>query len=298
VLDLRIIIVSWNVRDRLRECLRSIFDTTAGRPISLEVFVVDNASRDKSVEMVRKEFPQVHLIANAENRGFAAANNQAIRVTSDEVRVKSAPEFILLLNPDMRVLPGTLEGMVKFMRDKRNARVGVAGCHLVDEREQTVPHVRRFPRLLDQLATLTKFGRVAPRLLDRYLITNFDYSHEARVDSIRGSFFCIRRKLIEQIGPLDERFFIWFEEVDFCMRARQAGWHIAYTPSVRCVDYVGQSFKQVRLHRKQRMFTASMLKYFRKHRPAWEWAVLAAVRPLVLGAAWAFDQVRSKEVKK
>lgn len=297
-MDLSIVIVSWNVRDRLRECLRSIFDTIAGSPLQLEVFVVDNASHDGSVEMVWKEFPQVVCIANAENCGFAAANNQAIRVTSDELRVKSAPEFVLLLNPDMRVLPGTLEEMVAFMREQRNARVGVAGCHLADERGNTVPHVRRFPRLPDQLAIVTKAARVYPHVLNHYLISDFDYSREARVDSIRGSFFCIRRKLIEQIGLLDERFFIWFEEVDFCLRARQAGWQVAYTPSVQCVDYVGQSFKQVRLYPKQRMFTESMLKYFRKHRPAWEWATLAAVRPAVLGAAWAFDQVRSKGVEE
>lgn len=205
------------------------------------------------------------------------------------------PEFFLLLNPDMRVLPGTLEGLVAFLREPRNARVGIAGCHLLDERGATVPHVRRFPRLPDQLAILTKAARVHPHVLDRYLVRDFDYSHEARVDSIRGSFFCIRRKLIEQIGPLDERFFIWFEEVDYCMRARQAGWQVAYTPSVACVDYVGQSFKQVRLYPKQRMFTASMLTYFRKHRPAWEWAALATVRPAVLGAAWVHDAMRRRK---
>lgn len=286
-MDLSIVTVSWNVRDRLRECLQSIFDTISSGSLTVEVFVVDNASHDGSVEMMRKEFPQVHCIANAENLGFARGNNQGIR--------QSCGEFILLLNPDMRVLPGTLEGIVAFMREPRNARVGVAGCHLLDERGSTVPHVRRFPRLPDQLAIVTKAARMYPRALDHYLVVDFDYAREARVDSIRGSFFCIRRKLVEQIGALDERFFIWFEEVDFCLRARQAGWQIAYTPSVQCVDYVGQSFKQVRLYPKQRMFTESMLKYFRKHRPAWEWATLAVVRPAVLGVAWMHDKVRSKK---
>lgn len=293
-MDLFIIIVSWNVRDRLRECLRSIFETTVGGSLSVEVFVVDNASRDGSAEMVRKEFPQVHCIANGENLGFAKANNQAIRAASAKLQAASPSECILLLNPDMRVMPGTLEGIVVFMREPRNARVGIAGCHLVNERGETVPHVRRFPRLPDQFAIVTKAARVYPGALDRYLITDFDYSREARVDSIRGSFFCIRRKLVEQIGALDERFFIWFEEVDYCMRARQAGWQVAYTPSVQCVDYVGQSFKQVNLYPKQRMFTESMLKYFRKHRPAWEWATLAAVRPAVLGAAWVHDRVHAR----
>ncbi|MDO8599554.1 MAG: glycosyltransferase family 2 protein [bacterium] len=289
--DLSIIIVSWNVRDRLRECLRSIFDTIAESSVQLEVFVVDNASKDQSVEMVRSEFPKVHCVANRENFGFARANNQGI----EESRIKNheswASEFVLLLNPDMRVLPGSLSGIVAFMRERRNARVGIAGCRLVDECGEVVPHVRRFPRLLDQFVTLTKLSKLAPRLLNRYLIHDFDYSREARVDSVRGSFFCIRRKLIEQIGALDERFFIWFEEVDLCMRARQSGWQVAYTPLVTCVDYIGQSFKQVELYSKQRMFSRSMLTYFRKHRPRWEWAVLAAVRPFVLGAAWVHDRM-------
>lgn len=296
-MDLTIIIVSWNVRDRLRECLRSIVETTRGSPLAFEVFVVDNASHDGSAEMVRKEFPQARVIANAENLGFAKANNQAIRAASSQLQASSQPEFVLLLNPDMRVMPGTVEGLVAFMREPRNARVGIAGCHLVNEQGETVPHVRRFPRLPDQLAIVTKAARVYPHALGRYLVTDFDYAREARVDSIRGSFFCIRRKLIEQIGLLDERFFIWFEEVDYCMRARQAGWQVAYTPSVQCIDYVGQSFKQVNLYPKQRMFTESMLKYFRKHRPAWEWATLAAVRPAVLGAVWVHDRVNSKKLR-
>lgn len=294
-MDLSIIIISWNVRDRLRECLRSIFDTTRGGSLSFEVFVVDNASHDESAEMVAKEFPQVRCIANNENLGFARANNQAIRAASSQLQASSQSEFVLLLNPDMRVLPGTLRGIVAYMREPRNTRVGIAGGHLVDSNGKTVPHVRRFPRLPDQFAIVTKAARVYPRALDRYLITDFDYAREARVDSIRGSFFCIRRKLIEQIGLLDERFFIWFEEVDYCMRARQAGWQVAYTPSVQCVDYVGQSFKQVNLYPKQRMFTESMLKYFRKHRPAWEWATLAAVRPAVLTGAWLHDAMRRRK---
>lgn len=281
-MDLSIIIVSWNVRDRLRECLASIRASVRNPAFTTVVFVVDNASADGSAAMVAVEFPWVHLMTNAENRGFAAANNQAIR--------SATGEFVLLLNPDMRVLPGTLEGIVRFMREPRNARAGIAGCRLIDADGAIVPHVRRFPRFLDQFAVLTKLGRLFPSLLDGYLMRDFDYRHEARVDSIRGSFFCMRRKLIEQIGLLDERFFIWFEEVDFCIRARNAGWQVAYTPTVECVDYVGQSFRQVRLFPKQRMFTRSMLQYFWKHRPRWEWFVLAMVRPVVLGAAWIHDQ--------
>lgn len=284
VTDLSIVIVSWNVRDRLRECLASLAASVRDPAFTYTVCVVDNASSDGSAEMVRAEFPVVQRIANHENRGFAAACNQGARMT-----MVSAPEFVLFLNPDMRVTPGCLEGVVSFLRQRRNARVGIAGCRLTDERGETIPHVRRFPRLTDQLAILCKLPHLFPRVLRRYLVEGFDAARESRVDSVRGSCFCVRSELLRTVGLFDEGFFLWFEEVDLCTRARQAGWEIAYTPSVTCVDHVGRSFAQLRMYPKQTQFTKSMLRYFRKHRPAWEWVVLAAVRPFVLAAARVYD---------
>lgn len=305
-------IVSWNVKEKLRECLKSVEETGGG--LDYEVFVVDNASKDGSAQMVEQEFPAIHLIANDFNAGFAKANNQAIRL--------SQGRYVLLLNPDMRVFPGTLEGMVKFMDEERNRRVGVAGCWLVaplrhsesseesrDSRNErdpstplryaqddyvTVPQVRRFPTLKDQLAIILKVPHLFPRVLDAYMRKDFDYAREARVDSIRGSFFMIRRELMDKIGLLDEGFFIWFEEVDFCRRAIEAGYEVAYTPSVKCVDYVGQSFKQVRLYPKQKMMTRSLLYYFKKHHPWWQYRVLWAVRPFALAAVWVGDKLNIK----
>lgn len=311
-MNLRIIMVSWNVRERLRECLRSIAETTRGSALACEVVVVDNASRDRSADMVRAEFPWAQVIANTTNRGFAAACNQGIRHGTLDGTDPScgeggkggawfmgadAPEYFLLLNPDMRVMPGTVQGIVAFMREPRNTHVGVAGCHLVNERGETVPQVRRFPELSDQLAIMLKLPHAMPRVLNRYLMWDFDYTQEARVDSIRGSFFCIRRACLEQAGLLDERYFIWFEEVDFCKRARDAGWEVAYTPAVQCVDYVGKSFVQVATAKKQRMFTRSMCTYFRKHHAWWKWAVLAAVRPFAVGAARMRDWTRPTRTK-
>ena len=296
MMDLSIVIVSWNVKEKLRECLRSIEEhNPLQSPLNLrgetgglqyEVFVVDNASKDGSIEMVEKEFPWVYVIKNNANFGFAKANNQAIRL--------SQGRYVLLLNPDMRVFPGTLEDMVKFMDEPANSKVGVAGCYLVSEAGETVPHVRRFPTIKDQLAILLKLPHLFPRVLDSYMMTDFDYSKEAWVDSIRGSFFMIRRELMDKIGMLDERFFIWFEEVDFCKRATAAGYKVAYTPAVKCVDYVGQSFKQIRLYPKQKMFTKSMVYYFKKHRPWWEYRIVWALRPPTLSAARVGDMVRSR----
>lgn len=283
-MDLRIVIVSWNVRERLRACLASIAEHAGD--CAYEVVVVDNASHDGTVAMVREAFPWVHVIANETNRGFAAACNQGMReIAEGGEGSEGGAEFILLLNPDMRVLPGALSGIVAFMREERNARVGVAGCRLVDEHSAIVPHVRRFPELADQFAIMAKLPHVLPHVLDRYLVRDFDYVREARVDSIRGAFFCIRRELVRAIGLLDEAFFLWFEEVDYCKRARDAGWEVAYTPRVSCMDFVGQSFAQVPTAAKQRVFTASMLTYFAKHHAPWKHRVLASARPFVVGAA-------------
>jgi GT2 family glycosyltransferase len=298
-MDLSIIMVPWNVRDLVRENLKSIYQNTSN--IEFEVFAVDNDSRDGTAEMIRNEFPQVHpvksghsagaeqfngvnLIANNYNAGFARANNQAIK--------EAKGRYVLLLNPDMRVLPGTLEKMVKWMDIYKEA--GVAGCHLVNQGGKTVPHIRRFPKLLDQLAVVFKLPHLFPSLLDKYLMRDFDYSKEAEVDSIRGSFFMIRREVIEKIGALDERYFVWFEEVDYCRQVKNAGWKIMYTPDVECVDYVGKSFSQVKRGITQKYFRDSMLKYFKKWHPGWQYYILKIVWPIGMLFSYIGDILKFK----
>ena len=243
------------------------------KDINFEVFVVDNNSQDGTVEMVNKKFEQVKVIANSENLGFAKANNQAIR--------KASGRYTLLLNPDMRVYPDTLKNMLEWM-DTR-PETGVSGCHLVNEKGDTVSHVRRFPRLGDQLAIVLKIPHFFPKVLNKYLQKNFDYNKEAEVDSIRGSFFMIRKEALAEIGELDERFFIWFEEVDYCQRAWRAGWKVMYTSAAQCLDYVGQSFALVKKGTTQRYFRDSMLKYFRKWKPSWQyWVLRVAWAPVIV----------------
>lgn len=281
-MDLSIIIVSWKVKDLLRDNLAAIYQKTHG--IDFEVFVVDNDSQDGSVEMVKAEFPQVHVIANNFNAGFARANNQAI--------TNAQGRYVLLLNPDMRVHDTTLHDMVQWMDSHPEA--GVAGCHLIDEQGNTVPHVRRFPGLLDQAAIVLKVPHLVPGILNRYMMTNFNYLEQATVDSIRGSFFMIRREVIEKLGGLDERYFIWFEEVDYCKQAIKAGWKVMYTPAIQCTDFVGKSFAQVMGLKKQKMFTESMTKYFNKwHAGPKSW-VISALRPVGLGLAWLYDRIKTK----
>lgn len=278
--DLSIIIVSWNSRDLLRRNLTKIQD--GDNKASLEVIVVDNASVDGSADMVREEFPWVTLLANSENLGFAKANNQAIR--------RSSGRYILLFNPDMIVYSDTLSAMVGWM--DANPQAGIAGCRLKSENGDDIRHVRRFPRLFDQLMIVLKLPHLFPGLLGGYLQKGFDYSREAEVDSVRGSFFMIRRAALDQVGLLDERFFIWFEEVDYCRRARQAGWKVVYTPQAECIDLVGRSFAQVKTGKTQKYFRDSMLKYFRKWHPAWQYAILYLAWPIGMGMAVAITKAR------
>lgn len=261
-MDLSVIIVSWNTKEKLRENLTALYKSEGD--FSFEVFVVDNASSDGSAQMVKNEFPDVNLAESKENLGFAKGNNQGIHL--------SKGDFVLLLNPDMKVFPDTFYNMVKWMRGE--TWVSLAGCHLVNESGETVKHVRRFPSFLDQLAIVLKIPHIFPKVLNKYLRINFDYSRPAMVDSIRGAFFMIRREMLEKIGGLDERYFLWFEEVDFCKQVYANGGEVWYTPAAKCIDYVGQSFAQVPRGQTQKYFRDSMLKYFKKWRPIWEFYVL------------------------
>lgn len=261
-MKLSIVIVSYKVKDLLRKNLNHLLKSDIGS--DFEVFVVDNNSGDGSAEMVKNEFPEVKLIANSENLGFAKANNLAI--------ARAGGEYILLLNPDMRVFPDTLKKMISRMDSRPD--VGIAGCKLITEKGEVVPQIRRFPTLKDQLAVTLKVPHLFPGVLKRYIPEDLDYETEQEVDTIRGSFFMIRRRMIEEIGGLDERYFIWFEEVDYCKEAKKAGWKVMYTPAAECVDHVGKSFAQVPKGKTQKYFRDSMLKYFRKWHPTWQYWVL------------------------
>jgi len=261
-MDLSIIIVSWNVKEKLRENLSVLFKSE--RNLDFEIFVIDNNSEDGTVEMIGRDFKQVKLISNKENLGFAHACNQGIS--------ESRGDFILLLNPDMKVFPDTISNMVEWMR--KNKKASVAGCHLVNEKGETIKHVRRFPKFLDQLAVVLKLPHLFPGILKKYIRENFDYNQAQKVDSIRGGFFMIRRETIEKVGLFDERYFIWFEEVDYCKQINKIGGEVWYTPTAKCIDYVGQSFKQVKRGKAQKYFRDSQLKYFEKWHPLWQYLVL------------------------
>ena len=284
-----IIIINWNVRDLLKANLARLFSPLlfkegVGEDIA-EVIVVDNGSADGSVVMIKADFPKVHLIRNESNRGFAYAVNQALRVAKGEVMV--------LFNPDMLMGDGAIEHAYQTLTRQKD--IGVLGVKLAREDGSIVESVRRDPGFGDQLAILLKVPHLLPKVLDRYLMKDFDYAKSQNVDQLRGSFFAFRRDVYEKIGSFDaNNFFIWFEEVDFCKRVREAGLRVWYSADVACIDLVGRSFHQRTARWKQYHLSRSMTRYFKKWMPWWQTAALYALRPVAILFGVVVDLVGAK----
>ncbi len=274
--SLSVCVASWNVREHLERCLRSVAENSGEEA---ETIVVDNASRDGSAEMVAELFPGVRLIANRRNRGFAAAVNQALAVARGRC--------LLLLNPDTVVRPGAFREMTDFFARRPGA--GAAGCRLLEPDGRVQPSVRSFPTFASALERFTILGRLRllPGVRRRYLREDFDYRSPAEVDQVMGAALFLRREALEEVGFLDERFFLYFEEVDLCRRLKSAGWEIWYNPRAAVVHYGGASFEQA-AGRSRLWLLESQLKYFRKHRRPLPAAVFTALfKPLVLlGEGW------------
>lgn len=276
-----VIIVSWNVKEALARNLERLFSLPSREP--LEVIVIDNGSQDGTPTMLRMRFPRVLLIQNDSNRGFAYACNQGLKVAAGDV--------FILLNPDMLVGAGALDHACELLRDRQD--IGVLGASLKTPDGARVPSVRRDPSIADQLAILLKLAKFVPRLTERYLAADFDYARSQAVEQVRGSFFAFRRDVFERVGTLDaSRFFLWFEEVDYCRRVRAAGYKVWYHADVSCTDLVGRSFAQQSLAFKQAQFSRSMAAYFLKWHPAWQGWMVLVLRPILVAGARAVDLFR------
>lgn len=276
--DIAVVIVSWNVRDILLNNLETLYKS---RGVSFEVIVVDNHSSDGTVDVLRSDFPEVKIIANSENHGFSKACNQGI----DAAHAR----HVLLLNPDMLVEPESLAKTVAYL--DAHPDVAVVSGKLLNKHGKPIHHFRRFPTIGDQLAVMFKLGKLFPKLLHRYHAVDLDPHYEQQVDTVRGSYFAISCTALESIGKLDERYFIWFEEVDYCKRAQAHKMKVMYVPSIIAHDLVGQSFKQRHFFWKQSRFLRSMLSYFEKWHPGWRVWVIRLARPSILLAAKIADLV-------
>ena len=278
-----IIIVNWNTGELLMNCVKSLQGLSEEeRGLIDEVIVVDNASTDRSIVkaqyIVGKSInkPRVRFIMNERNVGFARANNLAI----DRVLKKPGDFHVLLLNPDTEIRAGALHGMLQVLQGDK--KIGVVGPRLINSDGSVQPSVRSFPSFGEFVYLLLKLNRVASksRRWQKYMRRDFDYAKQGSVDQIMGAAFLIRGVLTRSVGLLDERFWVWFEEVDYCKRVKQAGWDIVYTPEAEVMHYGGVSFNQLVSWKKTRPWLKSMMHYANKYFTAYERIVLWLLLPI------------------
>lgn len=276
-MDLSIIIVNWNTRDLLRACLASLRVALAGSPLRAEVLVIDNASADGSAAMAAAEFPEFGLTANAENRNYAAGNNQGLRA--------AAGEFQLLLNPDTEVPPGALDALVTFLRERPQA--GAVSPALVHADGRLQASVRGFPSPMALAGELTGLARLFPRSpWAAYRAADVPVDAPSPVDQPMASAFLIRRAALDQTGPFDEAFPLFFNDVDLCYRLKAAGWEIWYEPRIRIVHVGGASTRQVRPQAILRSHDGLRQFYAKHYRGRLFWPAYAAIVITIWLTGW------------
>jgi N-acetylglucosaminyl-diphospho-decaprenol L-rhamnosyltransferase len=252
--DVSIIIVSWNVRDYLAVCLDSIF-TESLVPLNVEVIVVDSASNDDTVQMLRTKYPDVICLAQTENIGFTRGNNIGLAAARGR--------HLLLLNPDTEVIGDALHQMVAYL--DAYPEVGIVGPHTLNSDGTHQSTRRRFPTLVTAIFESTWLQRFAPhQVLDHYYVRDAADTDTVLVDWVQGSALMARRDVYAQIGPLDDSYVMYSEEMDWCKRARNAGWKVAYLGSAQITHHGGKSSEQV-VASKHIYFQESKLRYFYKH---------------------------------
>jgi N-acetylglucosaminyl-diphospho-decaprenol L-rhamnosyltransferase len=251
--DLSIIIVSWNVRDLLHACLSSIAANRGG--LDLEVIVVDGASADGSPAMVRRQFPWVRLIACNENVGFPRGNNIGLREANGR--------YLLLLNPDTEIRGEALSLMVNYLAQYDD--VGLLGPQLRNSDGSIQSSRRRFPTLATALLESTWLEPVAPkRILRHYYALDWADDQIADVDWVTGACMMTRREIAAAVGGLDEAYFMYSEELDWCRRLKDAGWRVVYLPTAQVMHHVGKSSDQA-VTARHIHFQRAKLRYFRKY---------------------------------
>lgn len=271
-MKLSIIIVSWNVREDLLKCIRSIEENKPS--CTFEVIITDNASTDCTVDMIKKCFPEVKIIENHDNIGFAAANNQALKI--------SQSKYILFLGPDTIIHPKSLDILIEFLDS--NEDVGGCGPKLLNADGSTQDSVRRFPSFRGALHrhTAFKFLGLFKGEYRRWLMYDFNEDKQRDVDQVMGAALMVRRSVTEQVGVMDERFFIYYEEVDLCYRIKQAGWRVVFMPEAVITHLGGRSAGQMPVE-KHIMAMTSLLKFFRKHRGKFvTWLFSCIFKPAVI----------------
>jgi N-acetylglucosaminyl-diphospho-decaprenol L-rhamnosyltransferase len=250
---LSVVIVNWNAADLLRRCLHSIIaDQDSSGLTDVEIVVVDNASSDGSVASIKLEFPAVVCIQNYKNFGFAHATNQGIRC--------STGQYVLLLNPDTEIRPGALGEMLRFMQSR--AKAGAVGAMLLNGDGSLQVSAYPEPSLFRETWRLFHLDRL--RAVGSYPMKAWDTGTPRKVDVLTGACILIRREVLDQCGLLDERYFIYSEDQDFCRRMRSEGWQAYWLPQAKVLHYGGQSTQQVKGDMFVRLYREKVA-YFRIH---------------------------------
>jgi GT2 family glycosyltransferase len=253
--DISICIVNWNTRNILGDCLLSIREHS--QALDIETIVVDNGSTDGSSEMVEHEFPRVTIIKNTHNRGFAAACNQGISIAKGR--------YMLLLNSDTVMLNNALFKTVVFFDAHPDA--AVVGCRVLNPDRTMQPTCFMFPSLLNMFLSSTYLYKLFPRsrFFGRERMTWWNRTDVREVDVVTGCFFLIRSEAVKQVGMMDEQFFMYGEETDWCYRFKKAGWKILFTPSAEIIHTGGASSRQIKPEMKLQL-SGSILLFFKKHK--------------------------------
>jgi len=285
--DLSVVIVSWNTRDLCLATLAAV--PAAVAPYTAEIWLVDNASSDDTVAAVRTQFPNVRLIVNDANLGFTRANNQAL--------ARARGRFLLLLNSDTEARPGSLATLIRYLEE--HPECGACGPKLLYPDGRLQPNGRRLPTLWREFVAATGLRRLNEKAFaDRLEWGRSDFSRTAEVEEVSGACLMLRREVLEQIGPLDEQFFMFYEEVDWCARMRAAGWKIAYVAEAEVMHHIAQSMNKAGFA-VYKAFYESQYRYHRKHGPPHVWIGMRLVSWLNLAKRYAwFLASRAKRAMK
>ncbi|MBN1795986.1 MAG: glycosyltransferase family 2 protein [Sedimentisphaerales bacterium] len=253
-LDVSIIIPNYNTRDILRDCLASLYKYPM--TVSSEIIVVDNASNDGSAEMVKKEFGQIILIENKVNSGYAGACNLGIK--------KSKGRYLLILNSDTLALEGTIDKIIRFADE--NPKAAIIGCRALNPDMTLQPTCFMYPSILNMLLASTYFYKLFPnnKFFGRQAMSWWDRDDTREVDVVTGCCMLVRKEAIDNVGMMDESFFMYAEETDWCYRFKKAGWKVMYTPAAEIIHIGGRSTRHIRgdmLVREK----LSVLEFIRKH---------------------------------
>ena len=252
--SVHVVIVNWNSGAQLRECLQS-FAAIADDGVATRVTVIDNASTDGSSEGLEAPVP-LAVVRNADNRGFGAACNQGAR--------GSDAEFLLFLNPDTRLMPRSFAEPVRYLRARENERAGIVGIQLVDADGQVARNTARTPTAWSMVGNSVGLDRLMPRLFPPHFVAEWAHDETRTVDQVMGAFFFVRRSVFEALGGFDERFFVYYEDLDLSVRARARGWSSVYLATARAF-HRGQGTTEGATARRTFYFCRSRILYARKH---------------------------------